>query len=62
MIHSDQLAMLAAATLALMLASQRFNGFRLSLEVKVWMALAWALIIVGVTLIAAHVQLPGGAL
>lgn len=58
MISADQIVGLAGASAALMLASQKLGGFRLSLEIKAWMVLAWLLIIVAIMAIGAH--LPPG--
>lgn len=52
MISGDQIVALATISGAMVLAGRKLSGFGLSLEVKVWMALAWALIIGAVVVIA----------
>ena len=54
MISADQVVMLAGASGALMLASNRLKGFGLGFELKIWMLLAWALIITALVLVGQH--------
>jgi hypothetical protein len=54
MISADQIVMLIGASAVLMLAANKVRGFGLSLETKVWIALVWALIIVALVMIGAH--------
>jgi len=53
----DALAVAAVATVSLMLVNRGLRRFGLSTEMKVWMGLAWLLIIVTAMLIVRALQL-----